>query len=533
MTLLLLLASIGRLAYGQAQNEPVAVEASDLDRRADLVGKVVSVDDRVRFYQFHPGEGYDELRLKRTDVVFRLPPRLRPESSPRPMPVIVQGKLIRDGGQLACEVTALKVLPSDLERLDQAIAALPASDFANRKAWAAWAERRGKSFKPEDKPLIQRARSIQADALRIESEQKRVGVDAPGEWLRLAEEGRRKHVEEPYPSALAHKAFHARLTAASKTDDVKEVLSAIERFFPQASADKDAGRVPLGRWEQAYATDPADTYRSVPAHLRKALDRRLWADALQQLLEKQAAEDPRSATALSQRAESELPERPKLATDLLERGLAAAQQNLGSLRLAEVNSIIQAYREKLHNPQAANDFCRKWLKFQRDRLSETDAEGPVALAAQYEELLQDRATARELLVRAWKIDPGSKEVAEALRIRGYRRVKDEWVEASPGAAPEGAGNPGGVESQGPGAATAQVGLRGKTLEEARRQLGGEPERKSFSGTKGQLIEQWMYLEPNRVHYVNLLHTPGEVQPRVVSDYFLPRSLVKGDLKPAR
>ena len=265
VTLLLLLACSGRLAYGQAQNEPVAVEASDLDRRADLVGKVVSVDDRVRFYQFHPGEGYDELRLKRTDVVFRLPPQLRPESSPRPMPVIVQGKLIRDGGQLACEVTALKVLPNDLERLDQAIAALPASDFANRKAWAAWAEHRGKSFKPEDKPLIQRARSIQADALRIESEQKRVGVDAPGEWLRLAEEGRRKHVEEPYPSALAHKAFHARLNAASKTDDVKEVLSAVERFFPQASADKDAGRVDLGRWEQAYATDPAGTYRSVPA----------------------------------------------------------------------------------------------------------------------------------------------------------------------------------------------------------------------------------------------------------------------------
>ena len=47
-TLLLLLASIGRLAHGQAQNEPVAVEASELDRRADLIGKVVSVDDRVR-----------------------------------------------------------------------------------------------------------------------------------------------------------------------------------------------------------------------------------------------------------------------------------------------------------------------------------------------------------------------------------------------------------------------------------------------------------------------------------------------------
>ena len=58
------------------------------------------------------------------------------------MPVIVQGRLNREGGQLVCEVTALKVMPNDLERLDQAVATLSAKDFENRKAWAAWAERR-------------------------------------------------------------------------------------------------------------------------------------------------------------------------------------------------------------------------------------------------------------------------------------------------------------------------------------------------------------------------------------------------------
>ena len=151
----------------------------------------------------------------------------------------------------------------------------------------------------------------------------------PGNGWRWRRRAGARTIDEPDPSALAHKAFQARLAAASKSDDVKEVLSAIERFFPQAAGDKDAGRVDLGRWEQAYANDPAGAYRSVPAHLRKALDRRLWADALQRLLEKEAAEDPRSATALSQRAESELPERPKLATDLLDRGLAAAQQEPG------------------------------------------------------------------------------------------------------------------------------------------------------------------------------------------------------------
>ena len=127
-----------------------------LGRRADLVGKMVVVDDRVRFYQYHAGRGYDELYLKRTNVVFRLPAPLRPEGSPRPMPVVVQGRLARDRDQLVCDVATLKVLPNDLDRLDQAIAALSARDFENRKAWAAWAEARGKAFK--DNALIQRAR---------------------------------------------------------------------------------------------------------------------------------------------------------------------------------------------------------------------------------------------------------------------------------------------------------------------------------------------------------------------------------------
>src|SRR5271165_5961237 len=154
-----------------AQTEPVAVDPADLDRRADLVGRMVVIDDRVRFYQYHAGRGYDELYLKRTNVIFRLPPRLRPESPPRPMPVVVQGRLARDQDQVVCDVVALKVLPNDLDRLDQAIRALPARDFENRKAWAAWAEARGKAF--EENALVQRARTLEADALRLEGEQAR------------------------------------------------------------------------------------------------------------------------------------------------------------------------------------------------------------------------------------------------------------------------------------------------------------------------------------------------------------------------
>ena len=44
---------------------------------------------------------------------------------------------------------------------------------------------------------------------------------------------------------------------------------------------------------------------------------------------------------------------------------------------------------------------RDWLKLRRDRLSDTDAEGHQSLATLYEELLQDRSTAIELLQKAY------------------------------------------------------------------------------------------------------------------------------------
>lgn len=180
------------------------------------------------------------------------------------------------------------------------------------------------------------------------------------------------------------------------------------------------------------------------------------------------------------------------------------------------------------------DLYREWLKNKRDKLSETDADGPVALASLYEELLQDKTAARELLERAWKIDPGSKEVAEAFRTRVYRLVKNQWVEAGPTATPAPSSVAGDGAPKSPLFPSAQ-GLRGQTHDEVLQQIGSKPDRKALSGTKGQLIEQWIFLVPTRrqVHFVNFLRTPGELQPRVVSDYFLPSSAIIGELMPVR
>ena len=49
-----------------------------------------------------------------------------------------------------------------------------------------------------------------------------------------------------------------------------------------------------------------------------------------------------------------------------------------------------------------------------------------------------------------------------------------------------------------------------------------------------MIEQWIYhLDTKQVRYVNLLRTPGELKPRVVADYSLPRIKLKDGAGSAR
>lgn len=516
-------------AAGQPAGEAVAVEPADIARRDDLVGRQVIVDDHVKYYVARTGTEPDELQLKRTPITFEVPRRLRPASSTRLTAVIVRGELRREGSRLVCAVAELQPVGSDLDRLDRGLASLAAKDFEGRKAWAQWAERRGNEFK--DNALRERARTIEGEALRIESDMKRLGVDAPREWLAMAQEARRRRVPEPEPSALGHRAFKARLAAATTAGELTALIKEITEFFPGAAGDRASGQINLARWEVPYNDDPAGTYRAATPPIRHALDRRIWADATARLLELQAAEDLPAALAAADQAATVIPEKSNLPAQLIDKAATNSRKDLENLRLREVKALAAVYRDKLQQPAQAHEILGDWLKIRQNRLSATDAEGPLELANLYEELIQDRVTAIELLRRAWRIDPRSKEIAEAFRSRGFRKVKDDWIESrAPTRDPAATASvPASLPPRG-----VQGGLRGLTGDEVRDRLGGKPDRVNYVATRGELIEQWIYhLDNKKVRFVNLLRSPGELKPRVIADYTIPSSTLKGGMQTAR
>lgn len=504
----------------------VAVEPEDLTKRPDLIGKEVVVDDRVARFQFHPGRGFDEIYLRRSpDVAFELAPRIRPANQPSAAAVKVRGTLRKDKDRVWCEVATFDLLPADMDRLTHALAVVPKADVEKRTWWARWAERRGRAF--QDEPLLARARDLEAEVVRLEGDRP-PGRDPAAHWLALADRARAHSVPEPEPSAQAHRGFRALLGQAKSLDELQATLEKVSAFFP-AAREPAAGAVDLSRWEKPYTNDAAAAYRAAGPAARTGLDRRLWADVVQQIIERTAAEDPSRLLSLAEDAAARLPERPQVASALLERGLANSSKNAGTMRQGEVDALAQLYRERLGSPERALALYRDWLDDQRrNRLSPRDADGRIALARQYETLLDDRATAVALLRDALAIDPQSREVTDAFLRRGFRKVDDAWVEGSRArAAVENAPDPA------PGAAkelvdpppgpTRSEGLRDATREEVRARLGGKPNRKIYSATQGRLVEQWIYFGARENQYITFVLEPGRAKPRVVSFYSLPRS----------
>lgn len=481
---------------------PEAVEPADLARRPELVGREVVVDDRVRYFlESRRGQGYDELLLKRTDVPFRLPSRLKFARPPFEPNARITGTLRADQGQLFCNVSAIEMLPNDLDRLEKEVGKLRPDDFAGRRAWALWAERRGDEL--ADPKL--KARGVVLEAEALWSEAGRPEADP----LALAARSATRPIPEAVRNALAHRGFRDRLARTSSPSDLDALARQVEATLPAAG---NAGAPALADPDlaEAYAKDPAAAYRDASTPARAALDRRLLADALQRSLEKQLEARPDDAASLTETARARLPDRPEFAERLRQSGLGAAEGRVTSMRQSEVEALAQTFREQGQEDRARR-LLQTWLADRRrNRLSATDAEGRILLAGSYAKLLGDKATAADLLREAQVIDPESRTVVDAYLRMGYRKGDNGWFDpagqkSAPAATPE---TP----------ATGGESLKGLTRAQVRSRLGGKPDRIVRRATQGRCVEQWIYSNGKGIQVVNFLSDPGTTEPRAGSYY---------------
>jgi tetratricopeptide (TPR) repeat protein len=484
------------------------VRVSELASRPDLIGQEITVEGRSPHYSYTRGGGWNEVDFPGSPVLFRLPPRPEIVAAPRQPPVLrIEGVLTKEGTRLVLQGRRAEELPSDDQRLRLGVAALGARDRENREGWARWALARAEEH--QDDALKASALAVRGEALRIEAQSLSDRQVEPK--LALAERGRADGIPAPEPEVLAHEAFRSLLTMTSSAPDLAALADRCRKFFADTPRPIDAARAEARTLRAAYENDIAGVYRAASPETRVALDRVLLGDVLEKSLRAELAADPKRGIELADRAEREVPDRAELARTLRKTGLDS--EDVGSLRLAEVKARSEQY-EDLGLPDQAQDLLRRWLKNQRtNRLSPSDTEGRALLASQYESLIGDRVTAGALLMEAAKLDPGSREVTDALRRRGFRKVGDTWEPPSSLVA-EAAGPADAAAAATAGASAGAVrrvtdAMVGLTRDEVRAQL-GKPDHVARVLTQGQLLEQWIYrAEGNRPgRYLDFLVKAG-------------------------
>ena len=497
------------------------VEPEQLTRNPDLIGREVTVDDRVLFYQSHRGPGgkqiYDELLLKRTPVIFKLPPALRPDRPPREPVARVQGVLRQEGKQVYCDVQSVEMLPADLTRFEKELTKLSPRDNAGRLRWADWGAKRGKAFK--DEPLIRRAREVESEAILADAQ--RQGADL----LTLSKSARAKGLDAALAGGLAHAGYLQRLAEAKTSADLARLAKEVDEALPDAADPKGSKIAGLEEWLPRYKINPTLAYRDAPPPIRAALDRKLLADIVQQRLERRAGEEPSKTMNLADEARTSLPDRPEVAAKLRTGGLASSEASVASMRLSEVEALAKTFRDEQEDGRAKK-LLAAWLEDQRlKKLSAGDADGRILLASHYLRLLDDRLNAAALLREAVRIDPNSRDAADAFRRLGYKKsTEGEWVESRPTPPPAVPLQPTAPSTtpanETPPASDPEKTLIGLTPAQVKRKIGA-PDKITRSATNKETIEQWIYQRPKGFQIINFKRPRIDSKPQVVASYSFP------------
>lgn len=478
-TLLLLLSA---LALQASSASVPLVEAPDLTRRPDLLGKTVAVEGRVRLYLLHEGRGFDEIELKETPVQFRLPRSLWFQDAPDQHSVRLQGTLRKQGGGYVMDVQSLRLLPEDRERLQRALDAVPTNDYQDQLAWTDWALRRARIYHDDD--LAEIARQAEAQALRIQAESP--AAQAPDAALALARRARDHQVPEPIPSALVHRAYASKIQNASSVSDLARLVQEVQNLLPASSQPTSEN---VDHWTETYQRDPFTAYRIASPSMRRAYDRKLLADLLEKWFQARARANPEKTLEIAEEAKTRLPDRPQVAASLFQKGLAAVASDVETLSREQLMELVEQYNT-IGQPERGQQLIRAWLEDERqNRISRSDAEGRVVLADKYLAMLGDKQTAAELLQEAWRIDPGSRTTSAAFRHLGFEKQDGEWVKT--------AARPGGSPAPEP-AASDNLPPTGDddpllrlTPQEVVARL-GKPDHKSQVVTQGIVMIQWTY-----------------------------------------
>lgn len=391
----------------------------------------------------------------------------------------VSGHLEKDRRGLVFIVKTIQQLPSDLATFGKKRAVLPPDD---ERAWydlGDWAHARGAFYKDEE--LLQKAREVYFRGVNIE--RRELSADDADGLLELAEKAGRYELPESLRRELVHEAYQ-RLWKKSRAAGRPEPAALLETM----SQDLEGSKIPLDPPQPAlrerYWDNPLQVYNRSGLDERPALHRIFYSTVLLEKITDKAQQDGSNGFEIARRIDALVPEQHALAETFRKRELEFRMTNLNTATRREAVELAERFRRR-SQPDQGRLALESWLSAKTESLRREGPAGLVRAAEAYISLIDDKQSAAKLLVEAYELSDGSKEVAVKLRELGYQQRDGGWL--SPDEFKQ--------LPEDPARKAMREGriIVGMTTEQVRKTL-GVPKSSSRVATAGRIDEVWTYGE---------------------------------------
>jgi len=417
----------------------------------------------------------DRLLYTNCDLLFVMGDGVRVPTS-RGKSVQVTGTLETRQGKLAFVVSRLKELPSDAETLADRRGRLPPDDAAAWYALGDWAEKRGKFY--EDSELLTSAIDLRRAGIMIEYRQ--IGVaDIPALYV-LSQKVEKFGLPPALRDEIIHDALRRELRAARQRDAKQRevVLTHVLNRLPGAeiSVPRDEAVLAL---ERKYEEQPLEVYQQADDDQRRKLNRLIYARAMLERIELDAAEDGSNGFAIAGRIEESLPEHADKAKEYREREINRQIAHVSELTRDELQTLTSRLEERTRGDEAT-DAKRHWLAAREPEYRARGAGGLLDLAQETITLLDDADAAAAIYMEMFQDRAGQDTASARLVELGYEFDGSEWQKST-----------GGTIDATADAIRRGIVRKGMTAEQVRAAFGRPPSVVKFA-VQGQVSELWVY-----------------------------------------
>jgi len=480
---------------------PQVVEPDQITRR--LSGQTIQVNDVVTSVL---GTGDDrQFRLKRAgNVIFRNgergPAELRGNVS-------VTGVVQADGSQIIVDVKSVTLLPSDVDEFENRAKKIKEGDFVSWYGLAEWARTRFRLY--NDTKMKENSLAAFYKGLRVERQSATGDIEKIRALRRRLED--QDFIPMPDFGDIDHELLWVQLDEKSPksaaelngfADEVSKVLRGNGTIPP-----------PLNKQQRdSYDRDPIRTYMTQKEAIRPSFSRYWEMKLRRRALDLQVESGELNAYQAADEAARLTSDYPEVEKNWLEQAVHKDELQLARLRRRDVEWMTDHLKDRLKEPERADQIRRDWLTMveQRIRQKESDEAGeakrtgrskfPLDARARYDLAMiilewypDDKILAAQaggLLVEAAKIEPTYEQVTETLKRLGYfKEASGKWL------TPEEAASVKIDENQ---PRTVEVGMD----ESAGEKILGSPDSRARVITGPQLeTMQWAYRSLERAVYV--------------------------------